>query len=158
MDNRFLAQDCRDKVIELLNDNTTGFNALIGTINSERSHNTPTSNSVVYHWGRNQFPFLMVDIDDSEVLYDDDTTPMSLKYEILPEVYTVYVMGFLKYANDEIYNYAEDWIEAIIRVLHNYNSSDISWIAYTNTERAEIYKNENETMKSFLVSFEVRVN
>lgn len=158
MENRLLAQDARDKVIELLTDSTTGFNALIGTINSERSHNSPSASSIVYNWGRNQFPFLLVDIDTSEVIYDDDTTPLSLKYEILPEVYTLYVMGFLKYTNDDIYNYAEDWIEAIIRVLHNYNSSGVTWIAYTNTERADIYKNENETLKSFIVSFEFRVN
>lgn len=158
MDNRYLAQDCRDLVISLLSDTTTGFNAMIGTINSERSHNTPSANSVVYDWGRNQYPFLLIDIDDSEALYDDDTTPLSLIYKILPETYTLNVMGFLKYADDEIYNYAEDWIEAAIRVLHRHSDTNVTWIMYTKTERADIYKNENETLKSFLIEFEIRVN
>ncbi len=158
MTNRYLAQDCRDQVITLLKNNTTGFNSLISTINTERTHSTPSATDITYKWGQNQFPFLLVDIDTSEIIYDDVATPMSLKYEILPETYTLLVMGWLKYANDNVYNYAEDWIEAVIRVLHNYNDENISWIAYTKTERAEIYKNENETLKSFLVEFEIRIN
>lgn len=158
MDDRFLAQDCRDLAITLLEDSSSGFNSMIGTINTERTHATPTANSITYKWGQNQFPFLLVDIDASEVQYGDVATPISLNYKILPEVYTLLVMGWLKYANDDVYNYAEDWIEAIIRVLHNHNDSDVSWIAYTHTERADIYKNESETLKSFLVEFEIRVN
>ena len=81
-----------------------------------------------------------------------------MSYVNLPEVYTLLIVGFLKYANDDIYNYCEDWIEAIIRVLHNYNDSNISWIMYTKTERAEIYDERNNRLKSFVVEFEIRIN
>lgn len=162
MTNRYLAQDCRDMVITLLQDSSSGFNNMINTINTERTHATPTitdtSKGITYKWGQNQFPFILVDIENSEVQYDSINTPLNMNYVLLPEVYTLNVMGFLKYTNDNVYNYAEDWIEAIIRVLHNYNDGNISWIAYTNTERADIYKNENETLKSFLVQFEIRIN
>jgi hypothetical protein len=162
MTNRYLAQDCRDLAITLLQSVSSGFNVKIGIINTERTHTTPTitdtTKGITYKWGQNQFPFILVDIDNSEADYDSPNTPLSLNYTLLPEVYTLNVMGFLKYTNDNIYNYAEDWIEAIIRVLHNYNDTNVSWIAYTNTERADIYKSENETLKSFLIQFEVRVN
>jgi hypothetical protein len=150
---RYLAQDVRDFVVSKLD---SEFNTMIGTINTERTHTTPTAKSIAYHWGRNQFPFLMVDIEASEGVTDAYTIDMS--YVNLPEVYTLLVAGFLKYANDNVYNYVEDWIEAVIRVLHNYNDGNISWIAYTQTERGEIYKNENETLKSFVVELEIRVN
>jgi hypothetical protein len=158
MTNRYLAQDVRNQIITILDDSSSGFNAMISTINTERTHTAPTANDITYKWGMNQFPFLLVDVDESEVIYDDEATPISLNYTILPEVYTVFIMGFLRYSDDNIYNWCEDWIEAIIRVCHNYNDSNISWLAYTRTERTEINKNENETLKTFLVEFEARVN
>ena len=131
---------------------------MIGTINTERTHTTPTilNDRIAYHWGRNQFPYIVIDVDNSEV--QTDNLPLNSGYDHLPIVHTLLVMGFLKYPNDKIHNYAEDWIEAIIRVLHNYNGGYVSWIFHTNVERADLYKNENETMKSFLVSFEVKIH
>jgi len=162
MTDRYTGIDIRDLFITLLQDSSSGFNAYVNKINSERTHSSPTitntTSGITYKWGMNQFPFLLVDLGDSEPDYDSNNTPLDLNYTTLPEVYDVGVMGFLKYANDELYNYTEDWIEAVIRVLHNYNDSNISWIAYTKTERAELYKNENETLKSFLINFEVRIN
>jgi len=158
MQNRHLAQDVRDAMITQLQNATTGFNAYISTINTERTHTTPTATQITYKWGQNQFPFLLVDIQGSEAIYDDPATPMTLNYTTLPEVYTVLVVGFLKAFTDDIYNYVEDWIEAIIRSLHNYNDTNISWIAYTKTERMDVNDQENQTMKIFSVEFEARVN
>lgn len=158
MTGRYLAQDIRDYVITMLEDSSSGFDAMIGTINTERTHTTPVSNSITYSWGRNQLPLLIVDVDDSEAQYDDDATPLNLQYTLLPELYTLLIAGYMKYANDNVYNYVEDWIEATIRVLHNYNDTNISWITYQKTERADVYKNENEILKSFLVEFEIRIN
>ena len=153
MTGRYVEQDVRDFIVTKL---TSEFNTMIGTINTERTHATPTSNSFTYKWGMNQYPFILIDIDNSEGITEDYTLDMS--YVNLPETYTLLIMGFLKYANDNIYNYCEDWIEAIKRILHNYNDSNITWIVYVKTERAELYKNENETLKSFLIEFECRIN
>ena len=76
----YSGQDVRDLVITLLEDSSSGFNVKIGTINTERSHSTPTATDIVYHWGRNQYPFLLVDIDDTEVVYDDSATPITLSF------------------------------------------------------------------------------
>jgi hypothetical protein len=156
MTDRFTAIDVRDLAITLLEDSSSGFNNMIATINTERTHTTPLTTQVTYKWGQNQFPFIFVDIDSSEGLSEDYTLDMS--YTNLPEVYTLNVMGTLKYAHDDVQNYAEDWIEAVIRVLHNYTCNGVTYIMYTNTERAEIYSKMNERLKTFLVSFEARVN
>lgn len=166
MTGRYTEIDCRDKVVDLLeNGGTTGqgvsvssFNTMLGTIETERSlsNSIPTAKSITYKWGMNQYPFILVDLDKSEGITDAYTLDMS--YVNLPENYTILVMGFLKYANDEIWNYCEYWIEGIKRVLHNYNSDNISWIAYVSTERAEIYDNQNQRLKSFVVEFEMRCN
>lgn len=153
----YWSQDVRDLVITILK---ADFNDMIATINAERTHTTPdiddTTNKIGYNWMKNQFPYLLVDIDNSET--QTDSLVLDVDFEHLPVVHTVLVMGFLKYANDDIYNYAEDWIEAIGRVLHNYKDCNITWIFQTAVERADIYKNVNETLKSFVVSFEVRIN
>ena len=157
MVDRYLAQDVRDQAVTLLGDSSSGFNATLTTIDTERSQTTPQANQVTYKWGQFQYPFLFVDVQESEAVYDE-TTPISLNYTVLPETYSLIVVGFIKASNDLIYNWTENYIEAIIRVLHNYNSENISWIAYIKTERAEIYKNENEVIKTFAVEFEARVN
>jgi hypothetical protein len=156
MMSKYYAQDCRNTIISILEDSTSGFDTKIATINTTRTHTAPSAKSIGYTWGSNQYPFLMVDVDNSEVDYDE--ADISLNLENLPEVHTILVMGFLKYTNDQLQNWVEDWIEAVIKTLHNYNDSNISWVAYTNTDRAELYKSENETIKSFVVVFEVRVN
>ena len=153
---RFYAQDCRNSVITLLQDSSSGFNVMIGTVNTERTHTAPTATGIVYNWGRNQFPFLLVDVRTSEVNYE--SAGITLELSNLPEVHNITVYGYLKAADDNINNWVEDWIEAIIRVLHDYCDSNITWIAYTSTDRDEIYKNENEVIKVFGVNFEVRIN
>ena len=158
MTGRYLAQDVRDFIVTRLKDGTYGFNKYISTINTERSHTTPDALDITYKWGQNQFPFLLVDLQGSEAIYDDPATPMTLNYTTLPEVFTVLVVGFIKAYTDDIYNYVEDWIEAIIRSLHNYNDTNISWIAYTKTERMDVNDQENQTMKIFSVEFEIRIN
>jgi len=142
MTNRFLGYDIRQKVNTLL---TTSFNTTIGTINTERGHTSPVANSITYKWGQNQFPFVFIDLNNSEVDYTN--SPLSLNYTSLPEVYTLSVVGFIKAGDDRLTDWVEDWIEGFIRVLHNYNDTDISWIALTGTDRTDIYKNNNETSR-----------
>lgn len=157
MTGRYTAIDIRDTIITLLQ-GATGFNYYIGVINTERTHVTPTASVITYKWGQNQFPFILVDIQGSEIQYGENSTPMSLDYKTLPEVFTVLIVGFLKYSDDRISDWSEDWIEAIIRSLHNYNSASISWIALTKTERVDLYEKENQTFKVFNCEFEVRIN
>jgi len=158
MTDRYFAQDIRNDVITRLQNATNGFNYYIAIINTERTHITPLAASITYKWGQNQFPFLLVEIESSEVLYDDPATPISLHLQNLPEVYELKVTGFLKYNDDNIWNWIEDWKEAVIRSLHNYNTSEISWIALTGTENIDLYNNENQNLKIFTVNFEARIN
>ena len=155
MTNRFFAIDVRDKIITLLQDNVLGFNVIIGTINTERTHTTPTAKSISYEWGQNQTQLIRVDVIESEVLYNEACLDLSLTK--LPENFKVAVSGFLKSNDTSLKNWVEDWIEAIIRVLHNYNNYDITWIAYTDTKRTDLYNEKNETAKMFDVNFEVRI-
>lgn len=156
MTGRYFAQDVRDDVITRLGNVTYGFNAYIGTINTERTHTAPEALDITYKWGQNQFPLLVVEIDSSEIIYDD--APLSLDLANLPEVYNLKIIGILKYNNDNIYNWTEDWKEAVIRSLHGYNSASISWIALTGTDNIDLYGQENQNLKMFTINFEARVN
>lgn len=156
MTNRFTGYDVRNKVVTLLQDVSAGFNSIIGTINTERTHTAPTANVITHKWGQNQFPFVFVDLNGSEIDYNGAT--LNLDYTNLPETYTINVVGFMKAGDDRLTDWVEDWLEGFIRVLHNYHDSDISWIALTRTDRTDLYKNQNETYKMFAAEFEVRVN
>lgn len=156
MTGRFFARDVKEAIIGVLGGSSSGFNTMLSTIDTERSDTTPTATSIIDHWGRNQYPFLMVDIDGAEVNYED--ADISLNIANLPMDYTVLIGGYLKYADDNIHNWCENWIEAIERVLHNYNTANISWVTLKGEERAELYKDNNEIIKTFVVEFEARVN
>lgn len=157
MTNRFTGLDIRNKFITLLQDNTTGFNAIVSTINTERTHTCPTALKIESTWGQNQFPFLLVELQDSQVLPDDNAAPISMNYIHTPEIYNLAVVGFMKAFDDKVTDWAEDWIEAMIRVLHGHNESGISWILAKGTERTEMYTEKHGNMKVFSVNFECRV-
>lgn len=152
MTNRYFAIDIRDALITLLQNS---FNTTITTINSERTHTTPPALSIGYDWGQNQYQLLRVEVKDSEVQYNEAALNLNLQH--LPEVYNVNVAGFIKSNDSNMRNWVEDWIEAIIRTLHNYSSPEISWCAYTGSNRTELYNERNETAKIIEVNFEVRV-
>lgn len=158
MTNRFLGLDIRNKIVTLLTDVSTGFNAMIGTINTERTHVAPTALKIETTWGQNQYPFLLVEMQNSTVQYDDPAAPMTTLYKNTPETYDVTVAGFLKAFDDRVVDWVEDWIEGVIRVIHGYNSANISWILCTGTERTDIYTEEHGNMKVFSVNFEIRIN
>jgi hypothetical protein len=158
MTDRYLGQDARNAVVTRLQHATLGFNALITTINTERTHTAPQAAKIDYKWGQHQNPYIVVDLLKGEALYNDPATPMSMQYANMPEVYSILVSGRLKYTDDNLKNWAEDWIEAIIRSLHNYNDSEISWIAYVESDREDMYKDNNFSGVMVGVLFECRIN
>jgi hypothetical protein len=155
MTGRFLGLDVRDKIITMLNDVTTGFNVLIGTINTERTHTAPLAEHIGYDWGQNDSYLIRVEMGKSEIQYSE--APLNLQLTNLPEVFPVIVTGFLRTNDTSLQNWTEDWIEAIIRCLHNYNDNNISWIAYTGADRVDLYGENDETAKMVPVEFEVRI-
>lgn len=154
MTGRFFARDMRDAVIDTLGGSSSGFNTMLSTIDGERGDTTPTARDITYKWGQNQFQFLMVDVEEEEVEYDD--APISLELVNLPTIYKVFVKGAIKSNDTSIEDWIENWIEALQRVLHNYNAENVSWIAYIGSERSELYTKENSFIKTFAVEFEAR--
>lgn len=159
---RLYGRDVRDTIVNLLNSGGTkgdgtsidSFNTTIGTINTERSESTPTAKKITHKWGYNQFQWVFVDVGDSEVpndLMDDEFSQAA-------EFFEVVITGYLKSSNEEIYNYAENWIEAFIRILHGYYDADITHILVTGTIRDTLYQPQKETMKMGGVTLVVRIN
>lgn len=155
MTNRFFAIDIRDKIISLLTDGTTGLNARIDTINTERTHTTPHALTIGYEWGQNQYQLIRVEVLKSEILYNEASLDLGLTS--LPEAFSVNVAGFIKSNDKAIINWVEDWIEAAVRCLHGYNDNDITWIAYTGSSRTDLYNDRAETAKLIDINFECRV-
>lgn len=156
MTGRYFAYDIREKIETLLNDVATGFNVLISTINTERTHTAPSAKSISHAWGKNQFPLLLIEIKDSEVIYGESSLDTNIKH--LPEVYNIQIVGFIKSADSARKDWVEDWLEAMIRVLHNYNDENITWIMLKRTDRDEINTEENQWMNMFFSEYEARIN
>jgi len=153
MTNRYLGRDVRDQIVTLL---TNSFVTTLATIDSERTSTTPAPIYIGYGWTDNQFPALFVDLGNSSI--QQENSDLTNDYTQTVELYTVEVTCVITDAIDLLYNYIENYIEGIIRVLHNYHDTNITWVSAVETKREDLYLRENQTMKIGTVAFEVRVN
>lgn len=153
MANRFLGRDVRDAVVTLL---SNGLTSMLTTIDTERSVTTPAPIYIGYGWTDNQFPAVFVDLGNSTISQEE--SPLLETYSALKETFIIEVTCVITDAIDLLYNYIENYIEAIIRVVHGYDSADITWISAVETRREDLYLRENQTMKIGTVVFEVRIN
>ena len=144
---RFHGQDVRDKLVSLL---TASMNTMLGTIDTERSQTTPTPKVIGYKWLENQRPLILVDLEDSELIQDEELTN---DLDITPEIWKANINIQIKSMNaDDLHNYIENYIEAIKRILNGYNDSNITWILITDTVRSELYQDKNQSMKMGMVT------
>lgn len=160
---RYVSRDIRDVIVDLLNNGGTdgrgntilSFNDYLATVDAKRGETTKQARKIDYTWNENQKPFILVDMQGSEIINDEELTS---DYELTPEVFTCWVMFRIKATNEELQNYAENWIESIIGVLHGYCNERITWILATDTDIADLYQDKNQTEKAGRVSFEIRIN
>lgn len=168
MINRYLSRDIRDKIIDLLKNggvdgqgNTVpSLSVALGDVDAKRGDTTPVpqTRNIVYSWGKNQkTPLIFVDMEESETEMSE--SEIGAGYEQALEVYKVAITATLQTANEsDLQNYIENYLEAIIEVLHNYCDDNITWILLTETERSPLYSDENQTMKMATCGFEIRIN
>ena len=161
--NRFFARDVRDKVVHVLNNGGTdgdstvhgSISAILTTIDSERSTSTPTIKTIDYKFKGQQFPYMMVDVGGSELLPEDNLATFDVTQ--CPEIFEVMVWVFSKGNTTTHTDFVENYIEGIIRCLNGWTDSDITWVLATETNREDVYQDNNETGKMAAVKFEVRI-
>ena len=156
---RYYAQDIRDYIIDILENGSSELDSLeemIAIIDGERAQDTPSPLYIGYGWGRNQYPAVHVEVEGSETEVDESEIRMT--YDRTVEIYTVFVMVLIRDNTDNLYNYVENYCEAFSRIFHGDNNENITWIAKTSEEKSEVYTRQNQTFKSALVEFEVRIN
>jgi hypothetical protein len=121
-----------------------------------RSTTTPVPYKITDSWGQNQYPLIYIDVESSETELEDNE--LNLNYDRLTEIYTVKVVATIKTADVNLTKFVENYIDAILQILHNYKDSNITWIEYIRADRSPIYTDNNQTMKSAVIDFEVRIN
>jgi hypothetical protein len=166
--NRYVGRDIRDKIIDLLkNGGTDGrgnaipdLNTAVDAVDTKRTETTPdiTERNITYLWGDNQrTPLVHVDMEDSEPLKDESS--LGATYEYTVEIYKCTITAQIQTSQaDRIDNYIETYLEGIIDVLDEYCDSNITWMFITGTDRSELYKRQNQTMKMGACMFEIRIN
>jgi hypothetical protein len=160
---RYHGQDVRDKVIELLNNGWTnrygevipGLTGMLSVIDTERTQTTPSPKKIGYDWLENQRPYVLVDLEDSELIQDEELTD---NLDLTPEIWTCNLLTKIKSNNVNLHNYIENYIEAISRILNGYNGEFITWILITGTNRSELYQDVNQSAKMGQVTCQIRVN
>lgn len=149
---RFFARDVRDALKDYLEDN---FNTTLSTIDTERTETTPPVISFITGKEKNQFPEMYIDVISSTIETDEihsDETYSTEKFE-------VDITVKMKYSNDSIHNYIENYIEALQRLLNNQTiDPQITYIFATSTLRVDLYDNSGQVLRVGGVKFDVRVN
>lgn len=160
---RYLARDIQDRIVTLLNSGgidgegniIPSFVTALGEVDTKRSETTPAPRVITAKWHQNQDPFIFVDNDESEIINDEE---LNGDYEIITEIYNFKCMAVVKSTYNEVQDFVDNYIEALIRVLHNYCDANIAWIRAVGTDKVDLYSDKNQTKKSGMVEFEVRIN
>lgn len=112
----YWAKDVRNLILTRLQDATNGINALLTTIDTERSESTPQAVTITYGENVSQFPAVYIDLGDSEI-----ESVRGMSYQVMPEVFALQITAEVPGSDlASAKDYAENYIEAIIRSLQNY--------------------------------------
>ena len=168
MANRYFGYDLLSSLNALAADSTNGINAVITAINTERSligdAAAPAIKNISNSFPKGYLPELIIDIDSSEVMADEDTfggggSTFALRdTNKTPEVFKVLISVMHKSTNLYLPNWMELYAEAIYRAFHNYCDAGITWMIATSSIRADLQITEGQTGKICGYEFEVRVD
>lgn len=172
MATRYYLKDVSDFILTQAQDATKGINALISTINTERSLTgtdaCPDVKTFTKFWSRkNALPELFVDFQGSEILNDEDTlggggdtigSSLGTRFpDKTPEIYSVNIFIRHKSNYNQLTDYMEIFAEAIYRTFHMYSDSNISSMLATASIIDNINTEENQTEKVSGFSFDIRI-
>jgi len=151
------ARDIKADVITQCKDNTNGLNAQITKINTERTEATPLLVYIGDGTFDGQMPSAYIDLGDSTYESGRGRT-----YTDLIEVFSLIITVF-NYGGDPIglKTYSENYLEAVIRCLHNFKKETASGDFYLVAQRCireEIDNVQGQTMKITGVEFECHRN
>lgn len=171
MANRFYGYDIITFLKTLSNDNTKGINAMITTINTERSLTGDSACPLVVRitegWTKKQFPEMYIDVESSTIDNEDDYlggggdtigSALGDRYpDSTPENYVCNITIMHKSNQTNLALCMEIYAEAIYRVFHKYCDSNILWILATQGIRGDIMTERNETYKMSGYSFDLKI-
>lgn len=150
---RYYGYDVRNLIKTKLE---SDFNTMITTIRTERSDSTiPLVVNITIDKMKHQYPEIYIDITESELINDFELTS---SIDLTPEIFMVEITAILKSQLDTIDVHADYYIEAMQRILHGYNDSNITWILTNKTIRTDVTDEKKQTYKVCGVVCEIRIN
>jgi hypothetical protein len=164
MANRYFGYDIIEKLKTIASDPTNGINAIISTINAERTLTLPNIMTITEVWDTRFLPIMFIDIESSQVLPAEDSiggggdTIGTRNVMKTPEVYSVYITITYKSPDVSLNKWMELYGEAIYRLYHNYCDENIIWIVARESARAEINATDNQTAKTVGYKFDLRID
>lgn len=160
---RMFSEDIRDLVIDILTNGKTDGNGIVRRslkdqltfIDIERTSETPSPKTISYKWSENQLPYVLVNVEKSDIIQDET---MTADLEATTEVFDVIIMFVIKDRTNEVQNYIERYIQASLQVLNGYVDSDVTWMLPTESDRGNLYQDKQQYTKTGMVRVAVRVN
>ena len=153
----WFARDVKSKILTRLADTTYGINALITTINTERSETTVSPFQVNAEKDEGQYPLVFVDLGDSTI-----TNAIGTEYNEMAENFNLEITALLMDSNiTKLKNDCENYIEAIIRSIQGWKeqTNNGSYICAANSiQRADIDTIQDQTKRAVTVIFTVYNN
>jgi hypothetical protein len=151
------ARDIKSKIVTRMTDTTYGINALITTINTERSETTETAYQINAEQDEGQYPLVFIDLGDSVV-----SEAIGTEYQTMIETFNLEITIFLMGSNiTKLKNDTENYIEAVCRCLEGYNeqSGENSYICEINAiQRMDIDTIDDRTLRTAAINMLVYRN
>lgn len=143
-----------DVIKEITDLLTNNLSTTIQTINTTRTLTTPLPLSITSTYFTNQFPVVFIDIVDTSIFQEE----ICKDPETSVEVFNVEITAYLKSSEPDLYKWIEVYLEAMYKVLQNYSSDKLTWLAITGTARDTVQTDERQTLKFATVKCSVRTN
>jgi hypothetical protein len=149
------AKDVRNQILTRLEDVTNGINALLTTIDTERSETTPQAELITYGENQSQFPAVYIDLADSNI-----ESVRGMDVTVMPEVFECQITAEIPGSDlASAKDYAENYIEAILRSLQNYevlNGDGENFVCLASSVVRELLGNQGgQVMRRVGVEFQV---
>jgi hypothetical protein len=101
-----------------------------------------------------QFPECLISLGDSEV----DVEHLSMDIQDTPETFDCDVVIITKdISSSKTYLRTENYVEALMRILHGYSDSNITWVVVVGGIRTNMYTESKEVLRVSGVKLSVRI-
>jgi len=156
---RIYGRDVIKDIEDYLKDATTGINAMLQTIDSERAESLYSKTKILDaninpQKNNGQTPALYIDIATSEMTGAGN---LAANIDFIEDTYNVNIIIVCRDISTDLINMLYNYEEALKRCLHGSHPGNVSIIMYQSSEKVDYDTQNNYRAGAIVVNFEAKV-